>query len=177
MSISLTIARLRDAEMSCPAEKCGPLALSTMTRTSLSAAAMSQAPSSSRNSCGFCALRRSGRFKVMTATRSTTSYRMNSISDIAFPDSAVGSEQPANANRPNGSGADRVGETPGVTSESERVRVAIDHILYTIAERRDAGDFEGMAALFACSSFDTDYPDAPSGHGVQQGAAEIAAGF
>jgi len=70
-----------------------------------------------------------------------------------------------------------VGETLGVTSESERARVAIDHILYTIAERRDAGDFEGMAALFARSSFDTDYPDAPSGHGVQRGAAEIAAGF
>jgi len=65
-----------------------------------------------------------------------------------------------------------------VTSDAEdRARAAIDHILFTIAERRDAGDFEGMAALFARSSFDTDYPDAPSGHGVQQGAAEIAEGF
>ncbi|MEO5839175.1 MAG: nuclear transport factor 2 family protein [Acidimicrobiales bacterium] len=59
----------------------------------------------------------------------------------------------------------------------DRARVAIDHVLFTIAERRDAGDFEGMAALFARSSFDTDYPDAPSGHGVQQGAGEIAEGF
>ena len=65
-----------------------------------------------------------------------------------------------------------------MTSDSEdRARVAIDHILFTIAERRDAGDFEGMAELFARSSFDTDYPDAPSGHGVQQGAAEVAEGF
>ena len=65
-----------------------------------------------------------------------------------------------------------------MTDDAEdRARVAIDHILFTIAERRDAGDFEGMAALFARSSFDTDYPDAPSGHGVQQGAAEIAEGF
>ena len=65
-----------------------------------------------------------------------------------------------------------------MTSEPEhRARAAIDHILYTIAERRDTGDFEGMAALFARSSFDTDYPNAPSGHGVQQGAAEVAAGF
>jgi hypothetical protein len=65
-----------------------------------------------------------------------------------------------------------------VTDDAEdRARVAIDHILFTIAERRDAGDFEGMAALFAHSSFDTDYPEAPSGHGVQQGAAEIAEGF
>ena len=60
---------------------------------------------------------------------------------------------------------------------ADRARVAIDHILFTIAERRDAGDFEGMAELFARSSFETDYPDAPSGHGVQQGSAEIAAGF
>jgi hypothetical protein len=59
----------------------------------------------------------------------------------------------------------------------ERTRETIDHILYTIAERRDVGDFEGMAQLFARSSFDTDYPDAPSGHGVQQGAAEIAENF
>jgi hypothetical protein len=65
-----------------------------------------------------------------------------------------------------------------VTDHAEdRARVAIEHILFTIAERRDAGDFEGMAVLFARSSFDTDYPDAPSGHGVQQGAAEIAEGF
>ena len=59
----------------------------------------------------------------------------------------------------------------------QRAREAIDRILYGIAERRDAGDFEGMAQLFARSSFDTDYPGAPSGHGVQQGAAEIAENF
>ena len=58
-----------------------------------------------------------------------------------------------------------------------QAREAIDHILYAVAERRDAGDFEGMAALFAHSSFDTDYPGAPSGHGVQHGAAEIAENF
>ena len=65
-----------------------------------------------------------------------------------------------------------------MTSDSERgSHRAIDRILYDIAERRDAGDFEGMAALFARSSFDTDYPDAPSGHGVQHGAAEVAENF
>lgn len=63
------------------------------------------------------------------------------------------------------------------TDPEYEARAAIDRILFTIAERRDAGDFEGMAALFARSSFDTDYPDAPSGHGVQQGAAEVAEGF
>lgn len=65
-----------------------------------------------------------------------------------------------------------------MTSDSERgSRMAIDRILFEIAERRDAGDFEGMAVLFARSSFDTDYPGAPSGHGVQHGADEVAANF
>ena len=65
-----------------------------------------------------------------------------------------------------------------MTSDSERrSRMAIDHILFTVAELRDAGDFDGMAALFARSSFDTDYPGAPSGHGVQHGAAEVAENF
>lgn len=65
-----------------------------------------------------------------------------------------------------------------MTSESERrSRTAIEHILFAVAERRDAGDWEGMASLFARSSFETAYPGAPSGHGVQQGAAEVAEGF
>ena len=54
---------------------------------------------------------------------------------------------------------------------------AIDQILAAITERRDAGDFETMAELFARSSFRTEYPESAEGHGTQRGAAEIAEGF
>jgi hypothetical protein len=58
---------------SCPAEKCLPLAFSTMTRTSSSAAARVQAASRSSSSAPVWALAASGRFSVMTATLSLTS--------------------------------------------------------------------------------------------------------
>lgn len=57
---------------------------------------------------------------------------------------------------------------------------AIEHILYEICERRDAGDFEGMAELFAHATFRTIYPGVEGGdkgHGTQQGSAEVIDAF
>lgn len=56
-------------------------------------------------------------------------------------------------------------------------RAAIERLLTLICERRDEGDFEGMAALFAHATFHTEYPGAPDGHGTQQGAAEVLDAF
>src|SRR4051812_30582777 len=62
-----------------PEEKCLPLACSTMTFTSGSSAAMRHASSRSSSSGMFCALAASGRFSVMVAIASATSYWMKSV--------------------------------------------------------------------------------------------------
>jgi len=69
---------------------------------------------------------------------------------------------------------------------------AIRNLCYEVTHRRDRGDWDGVAELFAGSSFQTHYPDGypgvgvPSdqvaqrkagGHGVQRGAAEVKAIF
>lgn len=64
--------------------------------------------------------------------------------------------------------------------DERRAITAIEHILYEICERRDAGDFEGMADLFAHSTFRTIYPafeGGEQGHGTQQGSAEVIDAF
>ena len=64
------------ASMSAPAQNARPAPVSTMTRTSSSAAAVSMAWRTSRSMIGVHAFMRSGRFSVMVAIFSLTSYRM-----------------------------------------------------------------------------------------------------
>ncbi len=68
----------------------------------------------------------------------------------------------------------------------------IRNLLSEVGHRRDRGDWDGVAELFADSSFQTHYPAGypgvgvppeevpsrePGGHGVQRGAAEVEAIF
>lgn len=65
-------------------------------------------------------------------------------------------------------------------SQHDRACRAIHRILAEINERRDRGDFAGMARLFSRASFRTVYPGVEGGdvgHGTQRGEAEITAGF
>ena len=57
---------------------------------------------------------------------------------------------------------------------SEPTYAAIARLLFTYAERLDAGDLEGMAALFEHATFRSVGPD---GIAVMTGSAEIHAGF
>jgi hypothetical protein len=69
---------------------------------------------------------------------------------------------------------------------------AIHQLLAEVAHRRDRGDWDGVAGLFARASFQTRYPAGypgvgvpreevprrpPGGHGVQRGADEVRAIF
>ena len=60
--------------MSWPAEKCFPLAFSTITFTPGSSSARCHAQSSSISTFWLCALAASGRFSVITPTWPSTSY-------------------------------------------------------------------------------------------------------
>lgn len=60
-----------------------------------------------------------------------------------------------------------------IKRSSYESRQAIETILFMIAERRDAGDFEAVADLFRHSTFQTQYPESAEGHGIQQGRDEI----
>src|SRR5215472_10234905 len=96
---------------SCPDEKCLPLPRSTITRTSSSIAAFSHAASRSSSMSIVWALAFCGRFSVMTATLSVTSYRIWSSMTLLAGEAedALGDDVAVDLG---GAAGDRPGEGP-----------------------------------------------------------------